>query len=310
MSEADNSSKEPSTPENKPKLPEPPNWFELAKSKSEEEIQQAFSEFATSIIRATSQWIPNMSWLALMDSEGSINSHTATIIHETLTENNRDKNTDIALIILSRGGRIEPAYQIAKICKSHSKSRFLTIVPRFAKSAATLVAIGADEIHIGPLGELGPIDPQINGLPALGVLQALENIAEISEKYPGSAEMLAAYLQKVISVEQVGYCQRSGQSAVQYAERLLSLKGSRLAEAAADIAQKLVYEYKDHGFVIDAEEAAGKLGSEWIKADTSELVFAEYILRHYERLNFWLKASQQKRVVVLGNFTDGVIVVS
>jgi membrane-bound ClpP family serine protease len=67
-------------------------------------------------------------------------------------------------------------------------------VPRQAKSAATLIAIGADEIHMGPLGELGPIDPQLGGLPALGVGQALERIASLVERHPGSAEMFARYL--------------------------------------------------------------------------------------------------------------------
>jgi len=38
------------------------------------------------------------------------------------------------------------------------------VVPRTAKSAATLLAIGADEIHMGPLGQLGAgIDPQMAG---------------------------------------------------------------------------------------------------------------------------------------------------
>jgi Serine dehydrogenase proteinase len=46
---------------------------------------------------------------------------------------------------------------------------------------ATLIAIGADEIHMGPLGQLGPIDPQIGGLPALGVSRALKTIASVAE---------------------------------------------------------------------------------------------------------------------------------
>jgi len=38
---------------------------------------------------------------------------------------------------------------------------FNVIVPNFANSAATMLAIGADKIIMGTNSELGPIDPQI-----------------------------------------------------------------------------------------------------------------------------------------------------
>jgi len=112
-------------------------------------------------------------------------------------------------------------------------------VPRQAKSAATLIAIGADEIHMSILGQLGPIDPQLGGLPALGVAQALERIAALSEKFPGSAEMFAKYLQQALTVEQIGYCERIAQSAAQYAQRLLAAKS--LGARGEAIAQELVH---------------------------------------------------------------------
>jgi ClpP class serine protease len=44
----------------------------------------------------------------------------------------------------------------------HSRCRRLVVVvPDQAKSAATLIALGADEILMGPASDLGPIDPQI-----------------------------------------------------------------------------------------------------------------------------------------------------
>jgi hypothetical protein len=59
------------------------------------------------------------------------------------------------------------------------------IVPDSAKSAATLIAIGADEIVMGYCSELGPIDPQVEittasgermGRPAQSFLDGLEEI--------------------------------------------------------------------------------------------------------------------------------------
>ncbi len=59
-------------------------------------------------------------------------------------------------------------------------------VPRRAKSAATLISLG-DEIHMGELSELGPIDPQV-GKPRLPVLSlrssALECIATLCKNIP------------------------------------------------------------------------------------------------------------------------------
>jgi ClpP class serine protease len=121
------------------------------------------------------------------------------------------------LFLISNGGSIEAAYKITKLCKQYSESTYEVIIPRHAKSAATLIAIGADVIHIGPLGELGPIDPQVGGLPALGVKRALEIIAPIVAKNPKSSELFARYLGSKLSIEQIGYCDRVSESAVQYA---------------------------------------------------------------------------------------------
>jgi hypothetical protein len=211
--------------------------------------------------------------------------------------------------LLSSGGKVEPAYQISKLCRSFASKRFLAVVPRQAKSAATLIAIGADEIHMGPLAQLGPIDPQLGALPALGVSQALRTIASVAQKFPGSADMFARYLQRVLTVEQIGYCDRVCESAEQYAVRLLSTK-TTLPKPAELIARELVHEYKDHGFVIDTEEATMHLGTDWIKSGTPELDTAEEIYSFFDTVNFLLRYGQKKRLIVTGGagLPDSIIV--
>ena len=152
---------------------------------------------------------------------------------------------------------------------------------------------------MGPLGQLGPIDPQIGGLPALGVSQALKTIASVSEQYPKSAEMFARYLRMALTVEQIGYCDRISESATQYAERLLSTK-PHLVNKASAIAKELVHEYKDHNFVIDLAEAQEHLGAEWIKTGTAELQAAEQIYSLIEMVNFFLGIAQSKRAFITG----------
>ncbi len=162
--------------------------------------------------------------LALIDLFDSINSWHSDRIYNALSEGNAQKSRDILLILVSYGGSAEPAYQMSKLCKQFANKKLVVAVPRMAKSAATLMCLGADEIHMGPLGELGPIDTQLGGLPALGVRDALRTIASLSQDFPGSSSMWAQYLQRAVSVQQIGYYDRITQSTQQYAERLLANK--------------------------------------------------------------------------------------
>lgn len=245
--------------------------------------------------------------VALFDAEGTISRYAADRLYSALSDKGRSEKKDVLLLLLSKGGSVEPAYQISKLCRAYSGGKFAVAVPREAKSAATLIAIGADEIHMGPLSHLGPIDPQLGNLPALGVVQALETIAALAEKFPGSWEMLSRYLQRVLTVEQIGYCQRISESAMQYAERLLLTK-SHLQESAKKIAKDLVYEYKDHGFVIDLEEARGHLGESWILSETPEAEFADKVYKIYEEVDLGLRFIRGKYLSFVGGALEGFMI--
>ncbi|HCT46072.1 MAG TPA: hypothetical protein DF699_12755, partial [Phycisphaerales bacterium] len=166
----------------------------------------------------------------------------------------------LLLVLHSIGGSIEPAYFMSKICREHTDKEFHVAVPRRAKSAATLLACGADKIHMGSMSELGPIDPQIKGLPVLALKSALKDIADMTVEAPGASNLFATYLSKVLKLEQLGYYERVAESACQYAERLLKARKSKPGRAPDEISRDLVYQYKDHGFVIDAKEAGEVFG--------------------------------------------------
>ena len=61
------------------------------------------------------------------------------------------KKEKIALVIESPGGSAKSAFQLAMLLKRHCGG-FVAVVPRYAKSAATLLALGADEIILGSYG--------------------------------------------------------------------------------------------------------------------------------------------------------------
>ena len=70
------------------------------------------------------------------------------------------EETRIDMIILSGGGYPHPAYQMVNVIRSKCK-KLKAVIPLYAKSAATLMALGADEIIMGPQSELGPLDMQM-----------------------------------------------------------------------------------------------------------------------------------------------------
>jgi ClpP class serine protease len=73
-----------------------------------------------------------------------------------------DTSRGLALVINSPGGDGLAAERIINIGRSYSGTgEYYVLVPGKAKSAATIVCFGASKIYMGPISELGPIDPQI-----------------------------------------------------------------------------------------------------------------------------------------------------
>lgn len=79
----------------------------------------------------------------------------------------------IDFIIHTPGGLALAATQIANALAKH-KAPVRVIVPHYAMSGGTLIALAADEIVMDPNAVLGPVDPQIGQLPASSILKVLE----------------------------------------------------------------------------------------------------------------------------------------
>ena len=77
----------------------------------------------------------------------------------------------IDLVIHTPGGLVLAAMQIARAVEAH-QAKVTVYVPVYAMSGGTLIALAADEIVLGEFSVLGPIDPQIAGLPAASIVKA------------------------------------------------------------------------------------------------------------------------------------------
>ncbi len=78
----------------------------------------------------------------------------------------------IDLILHTPGGLVLAATQIARAIKDH-KAKTTVIVPHYAMSGGTLIALAADEIIMDPNAVLGPVDPQLVNYPAPSILQVI-----------------------------------------------------------------------------------------------------------------------------------------
>jgi len=99
--------------------------------------------------------------LLTMDESRSIDRFLVNEIYNLMEKISKEtpiNNLDV--IIHSLGGDADAAYHIAKILRSYCKGKLTFIVPRHAKSAATLLCCSGDSIIMGKPSELGPVDPQ------------------------------------------------------------------------------------------------------------------------------------------------------
>ena len=86
---------------------------------------------------------------------------------------NREKGLD--LILHTPGGMISATESIVNYIKSMFGNDFRVIVPQMAMSAGTMIACASKEILMGKHSSLGPIDPQIMGIPAYNVVKEFQD---------------------------------------------------------------------------------------------------------------------------------------
>ena len=148
----------------------------------------------------------------------------------------------IDLVIHTPGGLVLAAMQIARAVEAH-KAKVTVYVPVYAMSGGTLIALAADEIVLGEFSVLGPIDPQIAGLPAASIVKARD-----SKPVAGVFDLtlvLADVAEKALAQVKRG---------------AVELLTPRMEQAAAEaLAAKLAGGHWTHDYALTADEAL-KLG--------------------------------------------------
>jgi hypothetical protein len=174
------------------------------------------------------------------------------------------------LLLVSNGGDPTVAWRIVSLLREKAPT-LSVLIPQAAFSAATLIALGADEIVMHPHGNLGPTDVQMR-------VQKKQPSGEV-ETLTFGTEDLAAFLKYVkdavgVSDQQhlkeafLKFCDQVGTSAIGVAARSqqlgllmgqkllqLHMTGDSQKQKAKSISEKLTRDYFHHGYPVSRSEA-------------------------------------------------------
>lgn len=195
----------------------------------------------------------------------------------------RDRTIDLVLDTL--GGSLDSAFRII-LFLSQFTSQLRVYVPRRAKSAGTLIAVGCQELYLAPFAELGPLDTQIpdprdptHNVSALDLFQTVDYVRgfgidtlkrtlvaltkEVETGLPlsellGTARTFAnscteSMLSSVKALD-FGAWGRTLQIGERYTKCLLERAGYDSAEVRS-LSYQLVYGYTHHPYAIDIKAA-------------------------------------------------------
>jgi len=192
-----------------------------------------------------------------------ITPDTVSDIYDDLCEKIKKPCKKLDVIVDSGGGDIHSAYHLVKLFRYFAPEELNFIIPRWAKSAATLLICGGDSIFMGLTSEIGPVDPVITDLTRKERFSPLDIESTLSlirkEFKEGDSELAKGLLERLQFPLTLGSYKKSLQLGKQYLIKLLTTRMFKdepdKDEKAKKIASTLVESYSDHGFCIDIEEA-------------------------------------------------------
>jgi hypothetical protein len=192
----------------------------------------------------------------------------------------------INVILDSTGGPLDSAFRTVLFLSRYAEN-LNVYVPRKAKSASTLIAVGANTIFMSPFGELGPLDTQIRDprnptdyISALDCYQSVDYVREfgfstlsqalkqltavtqgkllLTDSLNAAAQFAIGSITPMLSQTRsldFGAWGRSLKMGEKYAQILIARSAQMDQGKAGRIASRLVYGYTHHLFPIDIMEA-------------------------------------------------------
>ncbi len=175
----------------------------------------------------------------------------------------------VDLLVVSNGGDPVVAWRLITLLRERV-GKVSVLVPQAAYSAATLLALGADEIVMHPNGNLGPVDPQILvkrspdgefqrfGFEEMAsfLQYAKEKVGITDQKY---LHAIFDLVSKEVGPVNVGVGARASLLSLSLGEKLLRLHmtGEADVQTAHNLAESLNKAFYHHGYPLGRKEAIG-----------------------------------------------------
>jgi len=241
--------------------------------------------------------------------------HTSDVPHLETVLNSITGADQINVLLHSPGGDGTIVEKIVEMCRAHlsgQNRKLRVIVPNIAKSAATVLALGADEILMGYISELGPIDPQVpiavsgitQWVSAFAFVEARDKLMEQIADAIKKNEPTVGLLQQLAGLNipftdemenQIGFAKKTAVTLLdKYMLKPNYPQKTKRAKTASAIAEKLLSKqlFPVHGHYIDGPTAKG-LGLEVEvlgKDDTLWKQIWDYYIRCEVQMNLPLQA--------------------
>jgi len=207
----------------------------------------------------------------------------------------------IDLVIFTHGGDTEVPWRLVALIREFC-DKFSVLIPYRAYSAGTLIAMGADEIVMTPLGVLGPIDPtrthpllpkregaaEAEPISVQDMRHAMRFILDTAKPAEDSqyttaamAEIVTALFDKIHPLA-IGAIEQSYALAKLIGIRCLSSHMDPIKEKdkIEEIVNKLCDDYKSHAYQINRKEAR-EIGLKVVDANQAEDAALISLLKFY-----------------------------
>jgi hypothetical protein len=165
------------------------------------------------------------------------------------------------ILVNSPGGSIVSSYKVAKALRSQFKE-IRVFVPHMAASGGALIALTGDEIVMGRLSNLTPLDPQVHYkgtvISSNSFLRCFDRFKKAfgqwqPEEAPYPIRCMTEKLDPLLMEEMSG----TTATCMLYVAEILQMAGYSEADAV-DKAGYLVTNFRDHSTVLDRDRLEGK----------------------------------------------------
>jgi hypothetical protein len=242
-----------------------------------------------------------------------------------------EHHAKLSLFIVSHGGDLDVPWELVTLLRSHCK-KLQAVVPYVCHSAATMIALGCDELVVGPRGQLSPTDPtlQVKTGPdeKAPVMQfGVEDInaflsfvrEELGSGYSRHGHEALNRLIDRVQPELLGNINRTYFRIRLLIEKLLSLTGRRYTPGAMKrVIDQLTVAYYSHQHFISREEMISDLKLPVVRAEQLGLdpliweLYEEYQSEFQSRSPFDMQAEANKAtanpltVEIKGRFVESI----